>query len=65
MKTIYAMNGNNVLVGGGKLFSASTEIITDDNLLPVKHSNYCDRCGYRLGVQNPHNVCDTCRLLPS
>jgi len=22
---------------------------------------YCRLCGYKLGVQNPHDVCDTCR----
>lgn len=23
--------------------------------------NYCVKCGARLGLQNPHTLCDTCR----
>jgi hypothetical protein len=26
-------------------------------------SGYCKRCDYKLGVQNPNDTCDTCKLI--
>ena len=29
---------------------------------PPPTTQYCARCGARLGAQNPHDECDDCRL---